>query len=176
MKDDTKFMNDCYATGKWHKAETVCRKALKKDPNSHWWLIHLGLILIEKKQYDDAQEALNHAEKIEKYCPLVAWYQGVLHYDLEEWGVTLEVFQNLHNRCLKKLNSNGEIHFCWESIKRTEELDNDCRARIGFCHMHLGNNKKAVRWLREHLKNRQRGRMSTYDAKVVRRWIKKLEK
>jgi len=157
------------------EAEVECRKALKKEPDSHWWYIHLALALVEQSKKRRALEALWKAEDIQPHCPLVQWYFGVVYYEYKQWAAALAVFQKLHNRCAKKLNSNDVIDACWESIRKTEELDNDCRGRIGFCHMHLGNKKKAVWWLKQHLNNRKKGRFSIYEAKTVREWIKDLE-
>ena len=48
MKDaDEKLLNKYHAAEKWDKAVEVCRRALEKEPDSHWWYIHLGISLIE---------------------------------------------------------------------------------------------------------------------------------
>lgn len=170
------LMNEGYcASGQWAKAEKECRKALKKEPESHWWLIHLALALVEQGKLKQALNALWKAHDIQPHCPLVQWYLGVVYYEYKQWASALHTFQHLHNRCIKKLNSDDVIDDCWESIKRTEEIDNDCRGRIGFCHLHLDHKKKAVWWLKQHLQNRKKGRFSIYDAKVVRQYIKDLE-
>ena len=173
--DDTDRMNAFYEAGKWDKAEKECRKALEKEPDSHWWLIHLAVVLIEKEDFAGARRSLTKADKIQPYCPLVQWYDGVLTYELKKWSEALAIFQALHNRCARKLNSDGPIDFCWESVKRTEELDNDCRGCIGFCYLHLGNKKKAAWWLKQHLLNRKRNRFSIYEARVVKNYLKDLE-
>jgi len=72
-----KIMNDYIAAGEWAKAEKQCQKALARDPGNHWWLIHLGLTLIETKRYPEAKEALDEADQATPHCPLVAWYKGV---------------------------------------------------------------------------------------------------
>jgi tetratricopeptide (TPR) repeat protein len=172
MDADEKLLHKYHTAEKWDKAVEVCRCALKKEPDSHWWYIHLGISLIETGSLKAAQKAFDKADKIKKNCPLVQWYYGVLQYEKKNWALALDIFQNLHNRCVRKLNSGDYIDFCWESVKRAEELDNDCRGRIGFCWLHLGNEQKAAWWLKKHMDNRKKGRFSQYSAKVVRGYLR----
>lgn len=181
MKDaDEKLLNKYHAAEKWDKAVEVCRRALKAEPDSHWWYIHLGISLIEMGNLKAATKALDKADEIKPHCPLVQWYRGVLQYEKKNWALALDIFQKLHNRCTRKLNSDDYIDYCWESVKRAEELDNDCRGRIGFCYLHLGSaiggspkfKKKAAWWLIKHLENRKKGRFSIYSVKVVRGYLR----
>lgn len=154
----------------------MCHREIAKKPdNAHWWLIHLGLTQIELKKYREAAESLDRADEGEEYCPLVQWYKGELQFELKNWTEALGIFQSIHDRSLRLLNSSQYIPSCYESVKKTEEIDNDCRARIGLCHLHLGNKKKAAWWLKQHLRNRRKGRFSIYRASVLRGYIRALE-
>jgi len=175
MDADEKLLHKYQGAEKWALAEKVCERALKKEPDSHWWYIHYGLTLIELGKHKAAHKALDKADKIKQHCPLVQWYMGVLQYEKKNWAAALDIFQNLHNRCTRKLNSDDYIDFCWESEKRTEELDNDCRGRIGFCLLHLGNKRKSAWWLKQHLLNRKKGRFSIYSARTVQSYIRDME-
>jgi hypothetical protein len=56
----------CLSAEQWEQAEKIIRQALMEEPGQalmeepdcHWWLIHLYLVLIEQAKYAEAQEAL----------------------------------------------------------------------------------------------------------------------
>lgn len=176
MDKNEVLIHKYHAAEKWDKAVAVCRRAMEKEPDSHWWYIHLGISLIEQGNLKAGEKALDKADKIKGHCPLVQWYYGVLAYKRKDWAKALDIFTRLHMRCARKLNSDDYIDFCWESIKRTEELDNDCRGRIGFCWLHLGNKRKSAWWLKQHLLNRKKGQFSIYSARTVQSYIRDMEK
>lgn len=176
MSKEEKLLHQYQAAEQWAKAAKVCERVLKKE-DSHWWYIHYGMSLIELGKFKQAKKVLEKADEGEGYCPLTQWYKGVLHYEQKHWALALEIFEEIHKRSLRILRPDNEwIPSCWESEKRVEELDNDCRGRIGFCWLHLGNKRKSAWWLKQHLLNRKKGRFSIYSARTVQGYIRDMEK
>lgn len=171
MKSQPEKKLDLYCKkNQWKKAEELCQQQIIDNPN-HWWLIHLGMSLLEQNKLEEARKTLDLASA-GGFCPLTEWYKACVQYDQKKYQESLEILRILYQRCKRWLRSAQTNTKCWESEKRTKELFNDCKAKIGFCYVHLKKPQLAIRWWLLHLRNRKKGQASVYCTKTIRKHIK----
>ena len=125
--------------------------------------------------YEDRnyQKALEYAEKaleIEPDCPLVLWdYAGVLDM-LDDTKKAISIWKYLLNCSVEQI----AFDECGEGIRDAKSLHNNCRFRIGSSYIDINQKKLAIKYLKLHLQNRQRGLPSIYSKKEVLKLLKSI--
>jgi len=148
----------------WPRARALLRRALKRDPDSHWLITRLGLTYYEQRQY---KRALHYSEKalaLSPRCPLVLWdYAGCLDM-LGRPKEAISIYRRLIRRGVDRI-AHGD---CGEGIAWARGLVADCHYRMAHCYRDLGNTRQAVVSHRRHLALRGPGCRSSYPIDKVR--------
>lgn len=152
----------------WNAARVLLRKSLKQEPDDHQHLSNMAWTYLEQRKYKKALEWNIKAYAIAPNCPSVIWDYACTLDSLELSGgliyskLAIAMFQRL----LKLRYSVKNV--CWEKRpKWAVSLKNDCRYRIGLCHLDLDDYVNAVKYLRTYLSCRKKGVSSMYKKKYV---------
>lgn len=170
-RDSGDAIEKAIAQDQWVRARSLIRKALAKEPDSHWLLSRLALTYYEQKQYRKALSYELKALQIEPYCPMSIWgYAGTLDM-LEQEKEALKLYRWLISWGEEEL-AYGQ---CGEGIQKARSLIADCFYRIARIQGRAGQRKRAIQSYKEHLSRRTRGTRSIYPLKDVKQRMRKLE-
>jgi tetratricopeptide (TPR) repeat protein len=158
-------VESCIKHERWKEAQRLIRRALRAEPDSHWYWATLGLTYHEQFDYDKSLECAEKALELAPHCPLVLWhYAGALHMQ----GLAKEalaVWKKLIKRGVNAI-AHGE---CGEGIASARSLVNDCNYRVASCYAWIGQKALAARYFRRYLENRHKGVRSVYSLADVKK-------
>ena len=163
----TEHINTLFRKEEWKKARGIIRAELKNTPDSHWLWTRLATTYYEEHQYSKALSLEKRALQLAPNCPLVLWDLAGTMDMLGRRQEAIRIWKSIIKRGVNRL-AYGE---CGEGIRWSKSLVNDCRYRIGAAYQELGKTGYAVRYLRDHIANRQPGIPSIYDLREVRKEI-----
>lgn len=149
----------------------IIKSELKKQPENAWLLAQMSCVLYELKQYRKALEVIDKALNLSPYDPLYLWYSANALDMLDEQTKAIGIYKKI----IKMGFYNVGCIETGEGVRWAKSLINDCKYRIGLCYNDLNKKKFAIKWINEHLSNRQPGFPSVYDVKEVRRKVKEIE-
>jgi len=148
-----------YWEEQYDKAKKMIEKLLLEDPDNHWLLTRLSSVLYEQKKYEEALAASEKALQIAPDCPLVLWdYAGVLRM-LSHSDKAVKIYKSILARGVEDV-AFGD---CGEGLRWAKSLLNDCRYHLAIILLEVGDNKNALFYIQEHLKNRRRGQYSCFS-------------
>lgn len=155
----------------WRRARSLLKKALAKNPKSHWLLTVLSEAYYEERDYKNALKYSEKAKAVCPNCPLVLWdYAGALDM-LDREKEAIEVWKGLV-RSGARISSFDD---CWESKRWAKSLLNDCRYRIALSYADLNEYAKARQYLRKHIAKRSPGIPSLYSKSDVNDKLQAIE-
>ena len=170
MRITGKQIESAIRADRWKEARRLIRIALREQPDDHWLLTRLSLTYYEQSNYRRALSYSKHALRLAPRCPLVLWdYAG----DLDMLGRKTEAARIYHGLVRRGVRS---IAFgrCGEGLARARGLVADSLYRLAHCYRDLGEQSKAVAYLRKHLQRRGPGCHSIYPIGEVRKELKQL--
>jgi tetratricopeptide (TPR) repeat protein len=151
-------VNELFAREQWRQAQRIIKRALSRDPDSHWLLTRLSTTYYEQRQYKKAYRLAREAHRLAPSCPLVLWdYAGCLDM-MGQHMEAISVWKKLIRRGIARLSSDQ----CGEGVAWTRALLNDSRYRIAKAHFALGEYKSASIFVRLYLTKRSQGVRSIY--------------
>lgn len=156
---------------RWEEARALIKKALKKEPNSHWLLTQLGETYYEERQYKKALKVLLESRDIVPDCPLTLWH---LAGTLDALGVHAEAIR-LYTWLLGSQKTPQDDP-CWESAEWTAALKTDCVFRLGVCFQHLKWNNLAEYCFRKYIGILSLGTAGSYSVAEARKHLQELQK
>lgn len=152
-----------YDEDEYSQAREILFKLLKNEPDSHWILSRISSTYYEDRNYKKALVFAERALEIAPDCPMVLWdYSGVLDM-LDDTKKAISIWKYLLSCSVEQI----AFDECGEGIRDAKSLHNDCRFRIGTSYKDLNQKKLAIKYLKLHLQNRQRGLPSIYSKKEV---------
>jgi tetratricopeptide (TPR) repeat protein len=119
----------------------------------------------EERQYVSALKYVEQASKIMPKCPLVIWDHASILDMLRREKAAIALWKKLIRRGGRSI----AFDECGEGLRWPRSLINDCNYRIGKSYYDLGNERLARAFITKHLKGRQPGLRSLYEAKRVRK-------
>ncbi len=155
---------------KWKQARRLIRVELRRTPQSHWLLTRLSLTYYEQFAYKRALRYSQEALRLAPRCPLVLWDHAG---DLDMLGRKLEAIRT-YQKLLRRGVRSIAYDECGEGLARSRGLVADSLYRLAHCHRDLGRHRRALIYLRKHLRQRGPGCQSIYPIGTVRRELKQL--
>lgn len=169
--DNTTIIEQLLRKEEWQRARILIRKELVKSPKSHWLLTRLSSTYYETRQYKRALFFVEKALELAPKCPLVLWdYAGCLDM-LHRENEAIAIWKSLIKRGANKI-AKGQ---CGEGIIRARELVNDCRFRIAFAYLDIGQKDCARRYLQSFINKRRQGQRSMYGINKAKELLEKCE-
>jgi tetratricopeptide (TPR) repeat protein len=166
--------NSLLNNGNFDEAEKIFREGIKADPNDLILQCQLGLTLIQKEKYRDAELIL--AKVIEKEPDNIGanWYSGIENFKNAKNKKAIENFE----RVLPLLDKNSGQYFsanwfigkCYSNLLRTEGLTYTETNRMFECYeeyLRLQPNAKDSKEIREYVDRKKKRRPSDN----VKKWI-----
>ena len=154
----------------WISARRLLQTALKREPHDHWLLTRLATTYYEDRDYDTALRFSEKAFSEQPDCPLVLWdYASALDMT-GQTEAAIEVWKQLVDAGAESIAANE----CSEGLRWAKSLVNDSRYRIALAYGDLGQNRLAVRYLRDHLWHRTSGLPSLYQRREVKERLERL--
>jgi Tfp pilus assembly protein PilF/ADP-heptose:LPS heptosyltransferase len=154
-----------YNSGQLEDAERLCKKILKRQPKNAEVLNLLGLMLIQRKNYEPA---IRYFEKSISADPLHAYAHNNLGFCLVRLGrkdEALGLFEKsikIYPSLVEAWTNMGEVFFsqglldkAMESFQRAQQLKpNDANTwnNIGTCLLDTGRIRESMRYFREAIK------------------------
>lgn len=163
LPEISKRIESHLAREEWQEVRRLVMRALKKSPNSHWYLTRLATTYYEERNYAKALLIEEKALKLAPECPLVLWdYAGSLDM-IGKHKEAIAIWKKLLKRGVARIAS-GE---CGEGVRWARSLLNDCRYRIALAYWDIGNLSAALKFLRAHIAHRAPGIPSIYPLPTV---------
>ena len=150
-------------SGAWTAARRALKSELKRDPGNHWLLARLSLTYYEQRKYRRACDVSRQALARAPLCPLALWdHAGALQM-LGRHREALRLYTTLVRRGVDSI-AHGE---CGEGVAKARGLVADCCYRQSLSYSALGQRRRALAALAEHLEMRGPGCRSIYPLTEV---------
>jgi predicted Zn-dependent protease len=163
-------IEDAIRTSRWEKARRLIRSELQRTPEDHWLWTRLSLTYYEQFRYRRALQYSQKALRLAPKCPLVLWdYAG----DLDMLGRKPEAMR-IYRKLVRLGPHSIAYGQCGEGLGRARGLVADSLYRLALCYRDLGQHRKAVDYLQEHLQQRGPGCHSIYRIDEVRGELRRL--
>jgi len=160
-----------YDHEKWLEARRVLFALLDQDPTNHWLLSRISSTFYEQRNHRRALTYARRAVQIKPQCPLALMDYAASLDMLGKTEEAISIWKLLLKRGYRSI-AYGE---CGEGVRWAKEIASSCRYRIGLGHKRLGENRLALKYLKLHLKHRQRGIPDLYSRKHVQNEIMIIE-
>ncbi len=155
----------------WEGARNLIIGDLEVEPDNHWLLARLSTTYYEQRRYAKSLKIIKKAHELAPDCPLVLWdYAGALG----AVGSTRQALKIYAGLIKKGAQAVGDMEPCGEGREWALGLLTDCLFRAAICWEHLGNKKKALRWLNAFLQARTQSNSSIYTPEEALKRIEKL--
>lgn len=156
---------------RWIAAQKIILIELRKSPRDHWLLTRLSSIYYEEKKYNKALEIVKKAYKIAPSCPLVNWDYAGTQYMLNDKKEAIKIWKRLVKRGVKSIAYDE----CGEGLPWARSLVNDCLYRIGLAYKSMGNYKLAIKYISDHIRNRNPNCKSIYNLRKVKKRLEQIK-
>jgi len=152
------------------KLKKILHKEASKNSDDDWFLGRLASLYLESRDYTRAINAINMALEIEPEDSIYLWRYAQILERTKKYSKALAVLKKILNKSDKKVSQTYTSNSLWYA----KALKNDCRYHVGLCYEQLGRTDLAVKWIKSHLDNRQKGLRSNYSKKDVLSRLRKL--
>ncbi len=149
----------------------ILLRLLKSEPDDHWLLSRISSCYYEERNYRKALVYSTEAIKFAPSCPLALMDHAACLDMLGRGKEAIEIWRRLLRKGKRKI-AVGE---CGEGIRSAKEIVNSCRYRLGVAYADLGRRDLAIRYLKLHLKFRQRGIPCPQTKREVKARLKRIE-
>jgi tetratricopeptide (TPR) repeat protein len=146
-----------YDNRQWRRAEIFLKQHLKLTPNHVDSLYLLSSAYYEQSQYDKALKMIKRAYALEPYRPVVLWHYANALTMVGEFRKALAFYRKIMDKGLDRI-----VRESGPGIRWAQSLVNDTRYRMGRAYGKLGERKKAIQLLKEHIRHRKPGLPSLY--------------
>lgn len=164
MQEVSNIINCYLDQNRLFDAKKILQDELKTYPNEYWLLTTLSNVFYELKDYNSALEFSERALSIESSDYLVinnhACILSVMEGKEEE---AIELFKKIIFTELDKI-AFGKYG---EGIRWAKSLVNDCRVRLALVYLSINEKLRAMKYLDDHLANRERGVFSNFTKKEI---------
>jgi len=164
------FLNE----GDFDRAEKVFRQGIKNNPNDLILKCQLGLTLIEKEKYDDAELVLAEVLRIDADNIGAHWYSGIGNFKSAQDRKAVEHFERvipmLDQSSGQYYSANWFIGKSYSDLLRTEGLTYAETDRMIACYeeyLRLQPNAQDSKSIREYVDRKKKRRPSDN----VQKWI-----
>jgi tetratricopeptide (TPR) repeat protein len=163
-RKQTTAIEETISEERWLDARRLIKRALRREPNSHWLLARLALTHYEMFEYGTALDIEGVALAIAPQCPLVLWgYAGSLDM-LDRKQEAITIYKRIVSRGVDRL-ANGE---CGEGRPRGRGLLADSLYRMALCYTRIGDARAATAFAKRSLAERGPGCESIYPIETVK--------
>lgn len=145
-------------------AKKILLEELNTYPNEFWLLTTLSTVFYELRDYNSALEFSERALSIESSDYLVLNNHACILSVIE--GKEKEAIELLEKIIFTELDkiAFGEYG---EGIRWAKSLVNDCRVRLALVYLSINDKLKAMKYLDDHLVNRESGVFSNFTKKEI---------
>jgi tetratricopeptide (TPR) repeat protein len=166
--------NSLLNNGDFDGAEKTFREGIKADPNDLVLQCQLGLTLIQKEKYADAELILTKVLEKEPDNIGANWYSGIGNFKNAKDKKAIENFERvlplLDKSSGQYFSANWFIGKCYSNLLRTEGLTYMETDRMFMCYeeyLRLQSNAKDSNEIREYVDRKKKRRPSDN----VKKWI-----
>ena len=143
------------------------KKALRKEPDSHWLLTRAGRDALRAAGIPEGPVLAFAIARIVPDCPLTLWH---LAGTLDALGYSTEALRLF--TWLLRSKKTPDDDPCWESIEWADALKTDCIFRMGLCFKHLDKNHEAAFCFRKYIDLCLLGMEGSYPMEEARRHLR----
>lgn len=170
-RDVSNTINRLFMQDKWEEARELISKLLAQMPDDHFLLARLSTTYYEQRDYGTALVHVEQALKIAPSCPLVLWdYAGTLDM-LGRKKEAIRVYRKILRMGVREIAYGN----CGEGIRVARTKINDVKYRLGLLFADLDRYDIAVRYIKQHIKHRDRNTPSIYHLRDVKKRLALLQ-
>ena len=170
LEKGNSYLND----NQLDKAEQTFREGIEKEPENLIYQCQLGLVLISRQKYKEAQEVLDGVLEREPNQIVAIWYSGIGSYKSEDDRMAIKYFEeslkHLDIASGQYYSANWFIGKSYSSLLRTEGLTYEETDRMLECYeeyLRLQPNAEDADEIREYVKSISENR----PPKNVKKWV-----
>lgn len=152
-------------THDWEKLKSFLISCSERYPKEYYIFTELSSIYYMEDNSTDALFVSQKAMSIEPKDVLVIYNYGMALFLNNKFDEAITQFNRIRR---KKIYSIAYGKY-GEGMKWAKSIVNDSVYMIGVSYMEMGDNKKAEKFMREHLSHRRRGIYSDFTKRQVKR-------